>query len=427
MLQLTGSTRRYDWGSAAVIPTFLGTEPDGQPVAEVWFGAHPSAPALAVEPAPTAGPARAASPLDAVVAADPETILGASVAASCGGRLPYLVKLLAAERPLSLQVHPTPEQARAGRAGEIARGVPEHERSFTDDGAKPETLVALAPMRALAGFRPAAEVAADLRRLDVPGLSGVVATLTGEGTEPERLQAAFRATLELPLTSVVAALTALDVVAPRPASSASGAVEDAATPRLGTDSLEVAREILGFYPGDAGVLATVFLNAVDLAPGEALDVGAGVVHCYVRGFGLEVMASSDNVLRAGLTSKRVDVPVLMDLVDFTPAPARVLAPEPQDVAGDGALVAVHYATAAREYDLTILTVDATAARAVGGASGPRLVVVLDGALVLGPAAAPGSPAGRGAVASRGAAFLVPDGEVVEVRGQGRLALVSVPA
>jgi len=431
MLRLTGRARHYDWGSATVIPTFLGVPPDGRPLAELWFGAHASAPALVADPVPVTVPVGALSPgdptaagvhgrpLDALVAAAPDAVLGPRVAEAFDAELPYLVKLLAADRPLSLQAHPTAAQAHAGRADELLRGVPETERRYADDRAKPETLVALAPMHALAGFRDPGEVADDLARIDVPALQEIVASLRSDATAAQRLEKAFRASLELPRAAVEVVLDALAELAGR------GVV--ATHERWGSDSLAVARELLDVYPSDVGVLASVFLNPVDLAPGQALDVGAGVVHCYVHGFGLEVMASSDNVLRAGLTSKRVDVEALVGIVDFAPSAARVVEPEVSDsqrdpVSGD-VVETRRYEVAAREYDLAVLDVATSEPVAVAGTEGPRVLLVLDGELVLTGA---GEDAGDVKTARRGEALLACDAEQVTARGRGRLVVVSVP-
>ena len=158
MLPLRNPVQHYDWGSTTAIPQLLGVAPDGRPQAELWLGAHPSAPSLADVGGP---PSARWRPLDRLVADEPRGLLGEEVVARFGPRLPFLLKVLAAARPLSLQTHPTLEQARAGYAREEAAGVPRAapQRSYKDRNHKPELLVALTPFDVLAGFRaPAASV-----------------------------------------------------------------------------------------------------------------------------------------------------------------------------------------------------------------------------------------------------------------------------
>jgi mannose-6-phosphate isomerase len=289
VLALEGAVRRYDWGSPTLIPDLLGIEADGRPMAELWFGAHPDDPS----PIPTHG-----TTLDAVIDADPVAALGPASIERFGPRLPFLLKILAADKPLSIQVHPDLEQARAGFAAEDAAGVARDAaaRNYRDANHKPELLCALTPFEALCGFRPVAETLDLLEQLDVAELAFVAEHLRG----PDPLRAAFTALLTHPDPGVlVAALTA-----------ALGA--------LGRHSA-VARVIAtaaAAFPGDIGVVLALLLNYVQLRPGEAIYLGAGNVHAYLRGMGVEIMANSDNVLRCGLTPKHVDVPELLKITNF---------------------------------------------------------------------------------------------------------------
>ncbi|MCK2215880.1 mannose-6-phosphate isomerase, class I [Actinomadura sp. ATCC 31491] len=299
-LRLATTIRPYDWGSVTALPELFGTEPTGQPQAELWMGAHPGAPS-------TVG----GVPLDAVIAADPAAALGPATAGRFGGRLPYLLKVLAVARPLSLQVHPSAEQARAGFAAENARGVPldARERTYKDDSHKPEMVCALTPFHGLCGFRSPAATAALLDRLGVPGLRPWIETLRGE--EPgAALRAVFAQMLD-------------DAAAPLREQVERALLAAAAEPELAPYA-EVARAC----PGDRGVTAALLLHHVDLAPGEALYLGAGVPHAYLGGVGVEIMANSDNVLRCGLTGKHVDVPELMRVVAFTPGEPHRVPAEP---------------------------------------------------------------------------------------------------
>jgi mannose-6-phosphate isomerase len=287
-LALDGVLRRYDWGSTTAIQRLLGDEPDGRPAAELWFGAHPDDPSLVVEHGTT---------LDRIIDADPPGALGARVVDEFGPRLPFLVKVLAAERALSLQVHPTRAQGAAGFAAEDAAGVPRDapNRNYRDANHKPELLCALTPFDALCGFRPVPVIRDVLAALNLPSLGFLAAALDG----PEPLRAAFTAVLQHPSIGDV-----------------SREVGERATGRGETlHGVELAADD---FPGDAGVVLAVLLNYVRLEPGEAIFLGAGNVHAYLRGTGVEIMANSDNVLRCGLTGKHIDVDELLSVTEFAP-------------------------------------------------------------------------------------------------------------
>jgi mannose-6-phosphate isomerase len=289
VVAVDGVSRHYEWGSRTAIPELLGIDPDGRPTAELWFGAHPH------DPSPL--PAHGGSLAD-LVAADPERTLGSEVSARFDGRLPFLLKVLAADRALSIQVHPTLEQARAGYEREDAAGIPENaaERNYKDRNHKPELICALTPFDALCGFRPVEATLALLDELAVAELDFLADRLRDD----DPLRAAFGAVFEHPdIAPVVAALSAR--------------VADA-----GDGPLYATRLAAEDAPGDVGVVVTLLLNYVRLAPGEAIYLGAGNVHAYLRGTGVEIMASSDNVLRCGLTPKHIDVPELLRITDFTP-------------------------------------------------------------------------------------------------------------
>ena len=280
--------RPYEWGSRTALPELLGTEPTGGPQAELWAGAHPAAPS-SVD----------GTPLDVLIGRDPAGMLGAPSVDRFGPTLPYLLKVLAVEKPLSLQVHPTAEQAEAGFAAEEARGIPidDRARTYKDPFHKPEMVCALTDFHGLCGFRDPAETAAFLEDLAVPELG---AWITALRTAPpaEALRTVLTEVLDERSRSVLAA------------------VEPALT--------GVYADIARAHPGDPGILAALLLNHVRLKPGEALFLDAGVPHSYLGGLAIEVMANSDNVLRCGLTGKHIDIPELMRVVEFVPsAPARV--------------------------------------------------------------------------------------------------------
>jgi mannose-6-phosphate isomerase len=287
VIPLDGVARDYAWGSHTAIQRLLGLPEDGNPIAELWFGAHPDDPS----PAPAHG-----STLDALIDADPRRTLGPAVLERFGPRLPYLLKVLAADKALSIQVHPTIAQAQAGFDREDAAGIAREapNRNYRDRNHKPELLCALTPFEALCGFRPVTETLALLDELALPELDFVADALRG----PDPLRAAFTAILTRDDPAPV-----VQAVARRAATADDG-------------PLRAARLAATDFPADVGVLLSLLLNYVRLEPGEAIYLGAGNVHAYLRGTGVEIMANSDNVLRCGLTPKHVDVPELLRITEF---------------------------------------------------------------------------------------------------------------
>ena len=300
MDRLDNTIRPYAWGSTTAIPRLLGTEPTGEPQAEMWMGAHPGAPSRTGR-----------GTLVEVIDADPEKELGPDSVARFGPRLPFLLKLLAAGGPLSLQVHPDLTQAKEGYADEERRGVPvtAPHRNYKDANHKPELVCALTEFDGLCGFRDPLRAAELLDGLGVDTLKPYVDLLHAH---PE--EAALREVL-------TAILTADREEMARTVTEAAAACD-----RLGGVYAPYA-DIAHHYPGDPGVIAAMLLNHVRLQPGEALFLGAGVPHAYLDGLGVEIMANSDNVLRCGLTPKHVDVPELLRIVRFEPGDPGVLRPE----------------------------------------------------------------------------------------------------
>lgn len=341
MDRLVNTVRPYAWGSTTALPELLGEQPTGEPQAELWMGAHPGAPSR-IE--------RGGLPdrtLSDVVAADPEGQLGAASVREFGPRLPFLLKLLAADSPLSLQVHPDRAQAAEGYADEEARGVPldAPHRNYKDDGHKPELLCALTPFEGLCGFRPPKETAAFLESLDVAGLAPYVDILRARpGTDALRevLTALLTADRDEIAGTVDEAATAAARLAEQGPDTAPG------TP--GREEYAAYAAIAQHYPGDPGVLAAMLLNHVTLRPGEALFLDAGVPHAYLRGLGVEIMANSDNVLRCGLTPKHIDVPELLRIVRFEPGEPGILRPEADDAGGEES-----YTTPVGEFRLSRFT------------------------------------------------------------------------
>lgn len=259
MPRLQGTIQHYRWGDPSFIPELLGLEPDGRPWAELWLGTHHTAPSQLDDGRPLS---------------------------ELTGRLPYLLKVLAATEPLSLQTHPNAAQASDG----FARGI------YPDDQPKPELLVALTPFEALCGFRPPP---ATLTLLDALGIDDLACVLATDGPGAA-LAGLYRGAID-----------------PRQAVTA---CDDSDRPEA-----TWVRKLAQRYPDDPSVAATLLLNHVVLAPGQALRLDAGNLHSYLCGAGIELMGPSDNVVRGGLTDKPVDVDELLRIVDTTPLDEPVLA------------------------------------------------------------------------------------------------------
>jgi mannose-6-phosphate isomerase len=340
-LLLSSSVMPYAWGSRTAIAELLGrASPSAGPEAELWMGAHPVAPSTA-----------SGRRLDEIVSEAPEARLGERVVAAFGARLPFLLKVIAAAEPLSIQAHPNAEQARAGWEDEERRGVPRDapHRNYRDASHKPELVCALTPFDALCGFRRIDEILALFEPLErVAAVREALAPL--------------RARRDLPLT--FRALMALS----------REAVEEtvAACEERGGDAASLALRLAKLYPGDVGVVSALLLNHVRLAPGEAIYLGAGSLHAYLGGTAIEIMASSDNVLRGGLTKKHVDVPELEKVLLFADGPVTPERPRAVD-----AFERV-YDAPAREFRLSVIELPG-GREAVREVSGPEILFVTSGA------------------------------------------------
>ena len=300
MEHLEGALRPYPWGSHTLIAQLRGEpSPSPQPQAELWFGAHPAAPATVN-----------GQGLDEAIAADPAAALGKRVTEAHGGQLPFLVKLLAAAAPLSIQAHPSLEQAQEGFARENTEGIALNSpnRNYKDPNHKPELIVALTEFRALAGFRPVPDTGAFFAELGSAELDRYATLLPTDGEGD--LRALFTTLISLPHQPRVELIESVQ-------RAAEELVDQHSAPAWMVDAAEVYLELNRAYPGDVGVLAALLLNVLTLAPGEAAFLRAGQLHAYLSGLGVEVMANSDNVLRGGLTTKHVDVPELVKVLDFS--------------------------------------------------------------------------------------------------------------
>ena len=308
---MVNTTQPYAWGSRTAIPDLFGLpNPDGEPMAEVWMGAHARAPSRLLT-------ADGEIPLDRFIARDPVRALGRDVAHRYGGRLPFLFKILAAAEPLSIQAHPGLDQAREGFAREEAAGIPRDapERNYRDDNHKPELIYALRPFWGLRGFRAAGEIRDEFERLGAVAPVADVLPRDDTGLAPF-----FRALV----TTGGAPRARLVDAAIRHARSR---WPDRGRRPLTGDPLARyfwVQRLAVHYPGDAGILAPLYLNVFSLEPGEATYQPAGVLHAYLEGVGAELMANSDNVLRGGLTPKHVDVEELLRVGVFREEPEVVI-------------------------------------------------------------------------------------------------------
>lgn len=301
--KLEGSLKHYAWGGATNIAALEDRRPTGQPEAERWYGTHPAGPTTLH-----------GEDLAAAIQRHRSCALGPKTDRDS---LPFLVKLLDSAQPLSLQVHPSREEARAGFEKEVAEDTPAAIRNYRDPDPKPEVIIAITELVAVSGFKSPLQIATVIRELCVPALSDELEFLESAQNEEFKLQAIMKQWLASDHREKAEALwVACD--------NFSGSSPST------TDFVDIARSINRAFPGDVGLLVALLLNTVKLLPGEALYTPANTLHAYVHGFGLEVMAPSDNVLRCAMTTKRKDIPELMRLVNFTPSQPEIFNPFRQE-------------------------------------------------------------------------------------------------
>jgi mannose-6-phosphate isomerase len=367
VIRLENTVQHYDWGSPEWIPELLGRRNISRvPWAELWLGVHPGGPSRLA--ADNGKPDTAAPLLGDLIAEDPVFCLGGE-AEKTYGALPFLFKILAARKPLSIQAHPNLDQAKEGWDRENSEGVDPKapNRNYRDPNHKPEIICALSPFTAMCGFRTPEEIRALLEifnkdaptvlRPAVASLVSALAAMDGDS----------------PLKNFLRALFALDIDARKNLSVyAQSRQFDADDPRY-RDEWKLVRWFAELYPGDPAVIAPLYLNLVCLEPGEAVYLPAGVLHAYVYGLGVELMANSDNVLRGGLTPKHIDVTELFRVLKFSPFRPEILRPPGTKEAG---AVRYRYPAPCGEFSLSSLS---------GGEQpydekGPSIVIVTQGRL-----------------------------------------------
>src|SRR3954454_20993664 len=352
ILPMTNPIRDYDWGAVQTLARLQGRMPSGGPEAELWMGAHPSAPSTVLDAGGTV------HRLDELVARRPHDVLGPDVVAVHGARLPYLLKVLAIASPLSLQVHPDRDRARHGFAGEVTV-LGEHR--YVDPYPKPEMLYALEPVEALCGFRAAADAARLLGLLDGPRLAAIAEPLLDPDAGTAALEKAFEILVTWPDDdrtdlAIEAADAAATVLAAQGLPDADGA------------AVAWVSRLAEFFPKDPLVVAPLILDLVRLRPGETLFVPAGAPHSYLAGSGVEIMGNSDNVLRAGSPHKPIAVEELLHVVDGRSRPHRT-----PDI--PLAECEVAWRPEAPEFQLTRLRLrDAAPVEAHPGLAGPQIAL-----------------------------------------------------
>jgi len=371
--KLRNKARHYDWGSPVDIPRLLGIAPDGKPWAELWMGSH--------------------SGFSSMVILEPsgEISLEDLLARDGYCTLPFLLKLLAAEKPLSIQAHPNQEQAREGFERENQIGVPLDSpmRNYKDSNHKPEIICALSPFTGLCGFRGLDEI----RDLFAAFLEPAPVVLR-EGFAPLTRALSSRD----PAVALRDFLTGLFGLSEATRATLGEYILSLKEPPPDCE-LKLMRDLARLYPGDPAIIAPLYLNVFRLEPGEAVFLEAGVLHAYIHGFGVELMANSDNVLRGGLTPKHVDVPELIKILDFKPYKPQIITPS------EGLF---NYPTPCGEFSLTRICGRDGAAGGVdirllapgGLTGGPSICIVTEGELII-------SNKGKETVVKQGESLFIP--------------------
>ncbi|HSP75417.1 MAG TPA: mannose-6-phosphate isomerase, class I [Cryobacterium sp.] len=422
---ITNSPRDYAWGSTTAIAGLLGYVPSGRPEAELWLGSHPGSSSVIADPEQVGGHRTL---LDWIQAA-PEEALGAALAAPASPavpRLPFLLKILAAAGPLSLQAHPTSERARIGFGLENAAGIPldAADRNYRDQFHKPEVIFALSDtFEALCGFRELVEIRGildELRALDVASddpQPGALDALERHLLGPDALRDCVDWLLRDGRggdTGEVAWLVERVVAL---AESAAGLAESGAILDFPLE-LATVRDLARAYPGDPGIVISLLTNRVSLKRGEVLYLPAGNIHAYLFGLGVELMAASDNVLRGGLSPKHIDVDELLEVLEFTPLPVPYLPPV---VSSPGVSV---YRPDVDDFALVHIAAEAEGTAGVPmrqfTLTGPAIAICTAGGFLV-------AGAGSSVALKRGeSVYITPDEGTLTFAGVGEVFLATTP-
>ena len=393
---LRNQIKHYTWGSANLIPRLLGAQGDGSLWAELWMGSHADSPSLAGLPSGDVS-------LRELIAGDPRRYLGEKTAQRYG-ELPFLFKVLAAEKPLSIQAHPNLAQACEGfereNKAQIAHNDPS--RNYRDANHKPEIICALTPFTGMCGFRSPGEIAR---------LLSVFFAASAPAPVRENFTPLLRA-LEMP-DPALALQTFFCTLFSLPRDARQALTDFILSAQDTGGEWELMRQFARQYPGDPAIIAPLYLNIFHLEPGEAIFINAGILHAYIHGLGVELMSNSDNVLRGGLTAKHVDVSELIKVLDFTPMQPRIIKPD------SGCFT---YPAPCEEFSLTVMHGEGAAKTADFARNAPAICIVTEGEVSI---EAPGG----GAVLKQGESAFIPargDNDPLVLQGHFTLYAASIP-
>jgi mannose-6-phosphate isomerase len=397
--QLENPVQSYAWGSLDGISDYIGIPNiEGKPMAELWMGAHPANPSFALD-----GTTRIS--LDRLIGKDPVAFLGKDALRRFGGELPYLFKVLSASGPLSLQVHPPREQARIGFDRENREGKPlaDPARDYKDPNPKREILMALSPFTAMCGFRDPAESLRLLGSVSCPALDAEMRALTTPDGRRSGYVSLYRSLLELENDSrreIISTATKTAHIRSRETAD----IDD-------RNAYELLLALVDRFPDDIGILCPLYLNIVNLVPGEALFIPSGIIHSYVRGTGLELMTNSDNTLRCGLTPKHRNVPELYSILEDAPFAPEIARP-------DHEAKIFRYPARFPEFELDVL--NGNDERNFLRAGRPAILLGLAGELTV-------SANGDARTIAKGTSLFVPASvDSIEIAGTGKAALATIP-
>ena len=394
---LKNVVQEYAWGSTTFLPDLLGEDAStGRPQAELWMGTHPNGPSLVAWDG-------AWIPLTVLLEKDPEGLLGKSVAHRFSNRLPFLFKVLAAAKPLSIQAHPDLEQARQGFSRENNLKVPLNSprRNYKDQSHKPEILCALGPFWALKRFRKAEEISVLSEKIGLPALENQMRPLKKDPL-PEGIKRSFAALLTMERENRLRLI--------------SDVVESIEKQGLTHPVFVWIAKLHQTFPEDMGALSPMFMNLLCLRPGEAMYIPAGELHAYLEGPGIELMANSDNVLRGGLTAKHVDVSELLRILDCSPGNAEILKPGSKDETER------LYPIVAQEFALSSISVQETSSYESPRDRSVEIMICVEGDARLTDLAS-----GDGVPLKKGTSFIVPAAvSQYAIRGKATLFKAAVP-
>lgn len=362
MIALTPVIKKYAWGSHTAIQELCGEDsPTPYPIAEYWFGAHEAGSSLCSD----------GVRLDARIAENPRGELGHRVFTQHGPRLPFLVKLIAAERSLSLQAHPSKQEAVRGFAEEEALGISQTDpcRNYRDDNHKPETVVALSQFEALVGFRSPKDTVDFLEALAAPLMSPYKKRLCSKPNK-HGIHEVYDSLISIDRSGLPATIAQV-------ASSATSYLHTRGYQAPWAAEAATVRDLALQHPSDPGVLIALLLNRVSLQSGQAIFLGPGQLHAYLRGTAVEVMANSDNVLRGGLTTKHVDTRELERILNFAPS---ICPPESVTTIATGELTELQYYSRVDDFSLSRLEVPAGLERHEYRPDGPEILMSTSGTI-----------------------------------------------